>query len=124
VGSQETKRVSKEVDQDMNTPPTRIELLQAMSFCDGFLDEDNAVHHHHEQKDNERVWSMMFYTSDDQSCAVVGTDDEIAWLLSDDTISGTFTMIGESVDQWQDDTQRNELLEKALAVIEREKHDN
>ena len=107
----------------MNTPPTRIELLQAMSFCDGFLDEDNAVHHHHEQKDNERVWSMMFYTSDDQSCAVVGTDDEIAWLLSDDTISGTFTMIGESVDQWQDDTQRNELLDKALAVIDRRRED-
>jgi len=104
----------------MNT----IELLQSMSFCDGFLDEDNCIHHKHEQKDNERVWSMMFYTSDDQSCAVVGTDDEIAWLLSDDTISGTFVMIGESAKQWEDDKQRDELLEKALAVIERKKHDN
>jgi hypothetical protein len=92
--------------------------IKDSNICDGFLDEDNAVHHHHEQKDGERVWSMMFYTSDDQSCAVVGTDDEIAWLLSDDTISGTFTMIGDSVDQWEDEKQCDELIEKALAIID------
>ena len=101
-----------------------IELLQSMSFCDGFLEDDNCIHHKHEQVDNERVWEMMFYTSEDESCAVVGTDDEIAWLLSDDTISGTFTRIGESASQWEDNEQRNELLDKALAVIERKKYDN
>ena len=87
------------------------------NICDEFMIDDNAIHHKHEVKDKERVWSMMFYTSDDQSCAVVGTDDEIAILLTDDTISNTFTMIGESASQWEDEKQRNELLDNALARI-------
>ena len=87
------------------------------NICDEFMIDDKAIHHKHEVKDKERVWSMMFYTSDDQSCAVVGTDDEIAILLTDDTISNTFTMIGESASQWEDEKQRNELLDNALARI-------
>jgi hypothetical protein len=66
---------------------------------------------------------MMFYSSNDESCAVVGTDDEIAILLTDDTISNTFTMIGESAGQWEDDKQREELCNNALARI-KEREDN
>ena len=87
------------------------------NICDECMIDDNAIHHKHEAKDKERVWSMMFYTSDDQSCAVVGTDDEIAILLTDDTISNTFVMIGESASQWEDDKQRSELIDNALARI-------
>ena len=101
-----------------------IDLLMSMKFCEGFLEDDNCLHHKHEQQDNERVWQMMFYSSENESCAVVGTDDEIAWLLSDDTISGTFVMIGDSAGQWADEKQRNELLTKALAVIDRRKADD
>ena len=93
------------------------------NICDEFLIDDNAIHHKHEVKDKERVWSMMFYTSDDQSCAVVGTDDEVAILLTDDIISNTFVMICESASQWADDKQRKELCDNVLARIkEREKN--
>ena len=86
------------------------------NICSEFMIENNSVHHKHETKANERTWSMMFY-SEDESCAIVGTDDEIAILLTDDTISSTFVMIGESASQWEDEKQRNELLDNALARI-------
>ena len=100
----------------MSIYPNKNQWCQG-NVCSEFMIDENSLHHKHEAKDKERVWSMMFYSSNDESCAVVGTDDEIAILLTDDTISNTFVMIGESASQWEDDKQREELCDNALARI-------
>jgi D-tyrosyl-tRNA(Tyr) deacylase len=86
-------------------------------MCQEFKDNYEGGTHYCELE-GQHMWQMMFYNSEGESCAVKGTDDEVARLLTDDVISNTFVMIGDSAIEWEDEEKRQALLDKALRLID------
>ena len=90
-----------------------------MTICDSFksmLRERGIGTHYCELP--EHKWSMMYYNSSGETCACKATDDEVAMLLTDDTVAESFKMIGESVDEWDNNDKRQSLCDKALELME------
>ena len=87
-----------------------------MVICSMF--KDNIGGTHYCELEGHHMWQMMFYNAEGESCAVNGTDDEVATLLTDDVISNTFVMIGDSATEWEDKEKRQALIDKALRLID------
>tara|TARA_B100000029_G_scaffold508679_1_gene596162 strand:+ start:1243 stop:1545 length:303 start_codon:yes stop_codon:yes gene_type:complete len=85
-----------------------------MVMCSTF--KDNVGGTHYCELEGEHMWQMMFYNAEGESCAVHGTDEEVAVLLTDDVVANTFVMIGDSATEWEDESKRQALLDRALQL--------
>ena len=56
-----------------------------MVMCSMF--KDNIGGTHYCELEGHHMWQMMFYNAEGESCAVNGTDEEVAVLLTDGLIS-------------------------------------
>lgn len=89
-------------------------------ICEQFKNSSGGTHYC--ELEDEHKWSMMFTNGVGESCAINGTDEEVALLLTDDYIANSFVMIGDSADEWKDEVKRQKLIDMALKLIkEREK---
>ena len=86
-----------------------------MVMCSMF--KDNIGGTHYCELEGHHMWQMMFYNAEGESCAVNGTDEEVAVLLTDDVIANSFVMIGDSANEWEDEGKRQALIDRALQLI-------
>lgn len=88
-------------------------------ICEEFKERvlQDGHYTHYCELEGQHLWSMIFTSSEGESCAVNGTDEEVAFLLTDDSVANSFVMIGESAKEWLDYEKRNPLIESALQKI-------
>lgn len=82
-------------------------------ICKNF--EDNAYKHHHEG--SEKTYQLLFYNRSEESCAASVTEDELALLMVEPTVTETMRFIGPSADVWEDEEFRNRVCDKALEFV-------
>jgi hypothetical protein len=90
-------------------------------ICEGFKNSSGGTHYC--ELEDEHKWSMMFTNGDGENCAINGTDEEVAHLLTDDYIANSFVMIGDSADEWKDEVKRQKLIDMALKLIKERERD-
>jgi hypothetical protein len=66
----------------------------------------------------------MVYYLQDESCAGVYTEDELAMLMTHTDVMNSFKFIGNDADVWLDETFRHRVCDKALYMLKtREEQD-
>ena len=85
-------------------------------ICEEFKRKAHAGTHYCELE-GQHMWSMMFTNGEGESCAINGTDEEVALLLTDDYVANSFVMIGDSVSEWEVEEKRTALIDRALQII-------
>tara|TARA_R110000765_G_scaffold93140_1_gene175580 strand:+ start:18353 stop:18610 length:258 start_codon:yes stop_codon:yes gene_type:complete len=71
----------------------------------------------------EKVYQMVYYLQD-ESCAGVYTEDELAMLMTHTDVMNSFRFIGNDADVWLDETFRHRVCDKALYMLKtREEQD-
>jgi|TARA_R110000824_G_scaffold6766_5_gene31225 hypothetical protein len=71
----------------------------------------------------EKVYQMVYYLQD-ESCAGVYTEDELAMLMTHTDVMNSFKFIGNDADVWLDETFRHRVCDKALYMLKtREEQD-
>ena len=71
----------------------------------------------------EKSYQKMYYLND-EACAGIYTEDELAMLMTHSDVANSFRFIGNDADVWQDDEFRHRVCDKALVLIkQREKDD-
>jgi hypothetical protein len=64
----------------------------------------------------EKVYQMMYYLNN-ESCAGVYDEDEIAMLLTHVDVANSFKFIGSDTDVWKDEEFRHRVCDKSLLLI-------
>ena len=71
----------------------------------------------------EKVYQMVYYLQD-ESCAGVYTEDELAMLMTHTDVMNSFRFIGNDADVWLDETFRHRVCDKELYMLKtREEQD-
>ena len=92
-------------------------------ICEEFKRKAHAGTHYCELE-GQHMWSMMFTNGEGESCAINGTDEEVALLLTNvtetitvDNVANSFVMIGDSASEWEVEEKRTALIDRALQII-------
>ena len=81
-------------------------------ICEDFIE---SPYNHSCEKN--KVYSVMYYNNEGESCAGIYSEDELAKLFMQNAIAGSLTFIGKDAAAFEDVIFRERVCDKALANI-------